>query len=180
MRGIKITSQQSDDAFLKGLWIVVLHAKRIPPHVGLLFNGVYFSLNLKGVEKNIDLPILLRTIDLQSIKSVFFKIKKHPVFSVEYLKEVFENDLSAYQKVTNESTCFKPVKLFFEEHYLFCSKPLNYLFELFPQLIDNEMVEKTVALHLSKEIENNLFTFNTYNKDDISDKLAKINSIHYD
>jgi hypothetical protein len=180
MTRIKINSQIIDASLNKSLWIVVLHACRIPPHVGLLFNGNYFSLNLKGVEKNIDLSVLIRTIELQNIKSVFFKVKKHPVFSVDYLKEVFENDLSNYQKVTTDNTCFKPVKLFFEEHYLFCSQPINFLFELFSPLITNEMIEKTIALNLKEEIFEGNFTFNTYNAKDINDKLASIKSTHHD
>jgi hypothetical protein len=180
MTRIKINSQIIDASLNKSLWIVVLHACRIPPHVGLLFNENYFSLNLKGVEKNIDLSVLLRTIELQNIKSVFFKVKKHPVFSVDYLKEVFENDLSNYQKVTTDNTCFKPVKLFFEEHYLFCSQPINFLFELFSPLITNEMIEKTIALNLKEEIVEGNFTFNTYNAKDINDKLASIKSTHHD
>lgn len=180
MTRIKINSQIIDASLNKSLWIVVLHACRIPPHVGLLFNGNYFSLNLKGVEKNIDLSVLLRTIELQNIKSVFFKVKKHPVFSVDYLKEVFENDLSNYQKVTTDNTCFKPVKLFFEEHYLFCSQPINFLFELFSPLITNEMIEKTIALNLNEEIIEGNFTFNNYNAKDINDKLASIKSTHHD
>ncbi len=180
MTRIKINSQIIDASLNKSLWIVVLHASRIPPHVGLLFNGNYFSLNLKGVEKNIDLSVLLRTIELQNIKSVFFKVKKHPVFSVDYLKEVFENDLSNYQKVTTDNTCFKPVKLFFEEHYLFCSQPINFLFELFSPLITNEMIEKTIALNLKEQIVEGNFTFNNYNAKDINDKLASIKSTHHD
>jgi hypothetical protein len=177
---IKITNQIIDTSLNKGFWIVILHAHRIPPHVGLLFNGTYFSLNLKGIEKNIELAVLLRTIELQNIKSIFIKVKKHPVFSVEYLKEVFENDLSNYQKVTTETTCFKPVKLFFEEHYLFCSQPINFLFELFSPLIVNEMIEKTIALNLKEDIIDDNFTFNTYNAEDIKDKLASIKSIQHD
>jgi len=180
MSRIKITNQTIDNSLNKGLWIIVLHTRRIPPHIGLLFNGYYFSLNLKGIEKNIELSVLHRTIEVQNIKSIFFKVKKHPVFSVEYLKEVFENDLSSYQKVTTETTCFKPVKLFFEEHYLFCSQPVNFLFELFSPLIENEMIEKTIALNLKEEIIDDNFTFNTYNAEDIKDKLASIKFTHHD
>ena len=180
MHAIKINSNQVDTSLSKGLWIVVLHASRIPPHVGLLFNGSYFSLNLKGVEINIEHAVLLRTIELQSIKSVFIKVKKHPVLSVEYLKEVFENDLSSYQKVTTETTCFKPVKLFFQEHYLFYSHPINFLFELFSPLLKNEMIEKTIAINLKEEVIEDTFTFNNYTAEDIKDKLASIKAIQHD
>ncbi len=180
MHPLKINKQLIDSSLNKGLWIVVLHAIRIPPHVGLLFNGTYFSLNLKGIEKNIELAVLLRTIELQSIKSIFIKVKKHPVFSVDYLKEVFDNDLSSYQKVTTDNTCFKPVKLFFEEHYLFCSQPIQFLFELFSPLRSNEMIEKTIALNLKEEIIDDNFTFNTYTSEDIKNKLARIKLIYHD
>jgi hypothetical protein len=180
MSTIKINSNKIDQSLSKGLWIVVLHTCRIPPHVGLLFNGLYFSLNLKGVEKNIEFKVLQKTIELQNIKSIFLKVKKHPVFSVDHLKEVFEFDLSNYKKVTTENTCFKPVKLFFEEHYLFSSYPINYLFELFSPLIKNEMIEKTIALNLNSEIIKDTFTFSTYTYEDIKDKFASIKPIHHD
>jgi len=171
---LKIYQQTTDNSLNKGLWIVVLHATRIPPHVGLLFDGMYFSFNLKGLELNVSLSVLLRTIELQNIKTLFIKIRNHPVFSIHYLREVFENELKNYTKLTAQNTCFKPVKLFFEENFLFCSCSMNYLFELFPALDENNMIENTIGLHLNGHIHDSNFYLKEYSIDQIKSKLSAL------
>ena len=58
----------NQELILKDTWLVILHASRTPPHIGLLVNGNYNSLTIKGHELNIDLKILLKTIQHKKIK----------------------------------------------------------------------------------------------------------------
>jgi hypothetical protein len=46
----------------KNAWLVLLHAKRVPPHVGLMVDGVYNSLTIKGHELDVTFDALLKTI----------------------------------------------------------------------------------------------------------------------
>lgn len=103
---------------LRHAWLVLLHARRVPPHVGLMINGNYNSLTVKGVETNITLEVLLKTIQQKKIESVFLKIVEHPVFSLNYQLETFQELLKNYSAVKQfENTCLSPVKEFFQEFY---------------------------------------------------------------
>jgi hypothetical protein len=152
----------------KGCWIVILHAWRIPPHIGLLFNGLYCSLNLKGRESDIGIGVLLRKIRSQGIEAIFVKLMPHPVFSVDFLHEHFKLELSNYEKVTTHTTCFAPVRSFMQENYLLKFDSLEYLYELFPVLYRERMISRAFGIHLDQAV---IFQFEPYTANDIADKL---------
>lgn len=174
---IKITQTPDFSELKKGLWITIINATRIPPHIGLLFNGCYFSLNIKGVEKNVDMQVLIRKIEMKQIKSVFVKIKKHPVFSVDFLKESFETELMKYSCVSSETTCFKPVRTFFCENYMLQNYEMKFLYDLFPALYENNMIDKTFTMNMDESISNGFFVFKKYSEKDIDDKLNQIKQL---
>lgn len=62
-------------ALNKDSLLVILHANRIPPHIGLLINGNYNSLTIKGHELNVNIEALLKTISQKKIESVFIELK---------------------------------------------------------------------------------------------------------
>jgi hypothetical protein len=152
----------------KGCWIVLLHATRIPPHIGLLFNGHYCSLNLKGRETDIGIQVLLRTIRSQEIAAIFVKLMPHPVFSVDFLHEHFKLELEGYEKVTAGTTCFAPVRSFMQENYLLKFDDLEYLYELFPVLYREQMISQAFGINLEQTM---TFQFEPYTAQDIADKL---------
>ena len=56
----------------KDSWLVILHANRIPPHIGLLINGNYNSLTIKGHELNVSIEALLKTISQKKNRECFY------------------------------------------------------------------------------------------------------------
>lgn len=102
----------------KGTWLVLLHASRIPPHIGLMINGNYNSLTIKERELNVKLEALLKIISQKKIETLFVKIIKHQVFSEEFQLLTFQEQPKQFTVVKeNEATCLSPIKLFFEEFY---------------------------------------------------------------
>lgn len=99
-------------------WLVLLHAHRIPPHVGFMINGNYNSLTVKGMELNVSFESLFKMIQQKRIETAFIRIVEHPVFSLDYQQEVFADLLNKYQVVKQfEATCLTPIKDFFQEFY---------------------------------------------------------------
>jgi hypothetical protein len=89
----------------KGTWLVILHASRIPPHVGLMINGNYNSLTIKERELNVSSEVLLKTISQKKIEALFLKIVKHPVFSSDHQLNIFQEQLNQFTSVKqNEAT----------------------------------------------------------------------------
>lgn len=156
------------------MWIVIINAARIPPHIGLLFNGLYSSLNIKGVEKDIDVAVLLRTIEMQSKKAVFIKLNNHPVFSIDFLREHFLHELEKYERVSTENTCFKPVRSFFQENYVLWNNNLDFLYQLFPALYANNMIDYAMGINIANDTVDDVFVLKAYSNKEIEDKLNEI------
>ncbi|MCW3101906.1 MAG: hypothetical protein JWO09_346 [Bacteroidetes bacterium] len=148
---LNISKAFQEDELLKGLHLVVLHASRIPPHIGLIAGKSYHSLTIKGHETDHSIEALLKNIRMRKIPSLFIKIKPHPTFSEDFLKEHFIQDVQQFPKVSvGGATCLSPVKLFFEKTYGVPVDDVNYLFELLPVLEQNNMIEQASALNIKE------------------------------
>lgn len=155
-------------------WIVVLHASRIPPHIGILINGSYNSLTIKGHETDIDLAVLLKTIQQKKIETVFIKLKKHPVFSLDYQKEICQLQIRQFTQVKpNEASCLSPVKLFLTEFYAIQLIETELLFELVKRLKQNDYIDKVLSLNIENQINSKEFYFPLYTYSELQDVILK-------
>ena len=61
----------NEKELLQGVWICLIHAKRTPPHIGICINGQYHSLNIKGIELNVPIQNILKSIQIKKIECFF-------------------------------------------------------------------------------------------------------------
>lgn len=147
-----INKEFSDDDLLKGIYIAVIHATRIPPHIGLITDGKYHSLSIKGQDINTPVTALIKNTIQRKIPSLFIKIRSHTTFSNTYLKEHFITNVQHFPKVDiGVATCLSPLKLFFDEVYNISMTDINYLFELIPRLYSEELIENSSSLFIGEE-----------------------------
>ena len=142
----------NEEELLNGVYIVVLHATRIPPHIGMIIDKRYHSLTIKGQDCNTPLKALIKNIEQRKIPSLFIKIKSHSTFSNAYLKEHFILNIQQFPRVDkNIATCLSPIKLFFAEAYDVGMNEVHFLFELLPKLKEAALVEHSSALFVNEE-----------------------------
>ncbi|HET8962749.1 MAG TPA: hypothetical protein VFM99_02545 [Chitinophagales bacterium] len=158
-----------DEAELfNGVYIVVLHACRIPPHVGIIADKHYHSLTIKGQDYNVPIQALIRNIDQRKISSLFIKIKPHTTFSYSYLREHFILNVQQFPRVDrNTATCLSPIKLFFEEIYDVSMKDVHFLFELLPRLEAEKLIEHYSALFVDEQA----YQLPVYTQDQLDDEI---------
>ena len=146
---IKIDKQFEESDLSKGLYIAVIHATRIPPHIGMIADKSYHSLSIKGQDINTPIKALIKNSNIRKIPSLLIKIKSHPTFSDIYLREHFITNVQQFERVdVGVATCLSPIKLFFEEVYSISMKDVNYLYELLPVLESEGLIESISSLHL--------------------------------
>ena len=156
---LNINKPFSEEDLQKGLYIAVIHATRIPPHIGIIADKHYNSLTIKGQTINTSVTALIKNSVIRKIPSLFIKIKPHPTFSELYLKEHFITNVQQFQRVdTGVATCLSPIKLFFEEVYDVSMNDVNYLYELLPKLHAEGLIEHTTALHLDENYQLPVYT----------------------
>ena len=147
-----INKKFREKELLKGLYIAIIHATRIPPHIGIIVDKQYHSLSIKGQNINTSVSALLKNSTIRKIPTLFIKIKPHATFSEMYLNEHFITNVQQFQRVdTDIATCLSPIKLFFEEVYDVPMKQVNYLYELLPALQKEGLVEHTTSLFIDEE-----------------------------
>jgi hypothetical protein len=142
----------NEEDLKKGLFIAVIHATRIPPHIGIIADKKYHSLSVKGQDIDVPVETFTRTTQLRKIPSLFIKIKPHNTFSDAYLREHFITNIQQFKRVdVGIATCLSPIKLFFEEVYDVPVKNVSYLYELLPLLESQGLTEHISALYIDPE-----------------------------
>lgn len=153
---------------------MLLHASRIPPHIGLMVNGNYNSLTIKERELNVKLEALLKIISQKKIEALFIKIIKHPVFSEEYQLLTFHEQLNQFTVVKeNEATCLSPIKLFFEEFYAIKNDKNLLFFDFLEKLNDNDYISDIIGVNIKNVSADLVFTFETYTNDMLQELIKQ-------
>lgn len=164
----------------KGTWLVILHASRIPPHIGLAIDGNYNSLTIKGHELNVSIEVLLKTIQQKKIEALFIQLKKHPVFSSEYQKEISQLYIQQFTQVKpNEASCLSPVKLFLQEFYAVSLVENELLFELMERLKQNQYITAIVEFNLQDKINGDEFSLPVYSHQQLQDVIKQERNAYY-
>jgi hypothetical protein len=161
----------SIDNLSKGLYIAVLHATRVPPHIGLIVGGKYHSLSIKGQDINTSVAALIKNTNQRKIPTLFIKIKSHNTFSEPYLNEHFITNIQQFKRVDIDvATCLSPIKLFFEEIYNIQMNDIHFLFELIPKLYSEELIENTSSLF----VDETKYELPVYNNSQINEGIEAV------
>ncbi|HEV7232331.1 MAG TPA: hypothetical protein VGO45_13435 [Bacteroidia bacterium] len=135
----------------KGIFLVILHASRIPPHIGMLFNGAYHSLNVKGRDIAVPLEALLKNITLRKLPALFVEVKTDSQ-NQGLMSEAFISQVQRFNRVdVGVATCLSPIRLFFEERLHLNVSDIHYLWQLIPLLQEKEIIGKAYGFFLQTD-----------------------------
>ncbi len=177
---ICVKNELSPADIKKGNWLVIMYAKRIPPHIGIFINGKYSSLTIKGHEINIDSNVILKIIQQKKTETLFVKLINHPVFSYDFQREVFHQYLMQFPYVEhNVATCLSPIKLYLQEFYALQLIENELLFELIERLKQNNYIENIYSLNLPETITEKYFQFNIYTNEQLQNEIKLIRITNY-
>lgn len=178
---LTVSGKFNEHELSKHTWLVILHASRTPPHIGVMIDGNYNSLTIKGHELNVNAEVLLKTIRQKKIETLFIHLKKHPVFSQEFQKEICQHFIKQFNQVkTNEATCLAPVKLFLQEFYALCLVEKELLFELTERLKQNNYISGTVGLNINDDqLEQDQFSLPMYTNEELQKVIQTERNNYY-
>ncbi|MFN3916772.1 MAG: hypothetical protein ACK4K0_03420 [Flavobacteriales bacterium] len=125
-----------------GLYLVILHAGRIPPHLGLLHQGLYYSSAAHKSYVAEPSAVLLKTIHLKSIPTLLVRLEVE--ISANEMKEIF---LCQGMLKTGE-TCLNPIRKVLK------ANEVNFVFELLDRLQKRESLKGFYGLNLATNADN--------------------------
>lgn len=161
---IPITSEITLEKLQKGLYLFVFRATRIPPHIGVITNGMLYDITSVG--PNVDLPVtdFYNTILKRNVEVVFVELKQ-PLN--KDLNSVITKKVREYRKVAPSISCLNPIKDFINEIYDIEVNKARFIFELLPMLFEKNFIKGVSQLNLSDKITNNVFELTKYTEKDI-------------
>jgi len=89
----------------QGIHLWVIHAEKIPPHIGLSIDNYYFSLKANGRDDAIQVNSILQIISKKEIGTLLIKLKSNT--TLNQMKAEFDKFESAQDL---NSTCLVPIK----------------------------------------------------------------------
>lgn len=158
----------NEGLLLNDVYLVVLYATRIPPHLAISVNGKLFTLTVKGATINGELKALLKLIRQRNIDSIFIKLSVPAIFTLTQLHDEIKKYMLAYPRVdVGIATCLSPIKDFCSEIYETEIKNVNYVFDLLPKLYERGVITTCYHLNLDRYLVGNSFHLSKYNMNDI-------------
>ena len=153
---------------LNDVYLVILYATRVPPHLAVSINGKLFTLTVKGATVDGELKALLKLIQQRNIDSIFIKLSVPPVFTMEELRKEIKKYTLAYPRVDiGIATCLSPIKDFCFEIYDTEVQRVNYVFDLLPKLYEKNIITSCYHLNLDRYLSGDSFHLAKYTMNEI-------------
>ena len=134
---------------MNDVYLVLLYATRIPPHLLISINGKIFTLNISGPSVDGELPALLKLIRKKNIETVFIRLALPPLFTLDQLSKEIRSCTLAYPRVDiGIATCLTPIKDFCHTVYDTESKNVNLIFDLLPKLQEKNAMKDCYQMNL--------------------------------
>ena len=158
-----------------GVYLVIFHVNRVPPHIGMFACGRYYSLTATESQVGVNIDSIWRTITSKEIETLFVQINSSPS------KEVLDSIYSSYKNASaHQFTCLRPIKDFFHIHHGMSMDNVQFIFNLIPALRSASLIEKTYHLNLKFPSYENFFELLQYDMVDVYQRIEELQneSIH--
>lgn len=122
------------------LW--VLHADKIPPHIGVSVNGLFYSLKANGKDEGVAIEGLVEIVNRRKISTLCFELNS--TFDESTLSEEFRK----FDKtIPNQVTCLRPIKNSLKHD------SATKLVDLLQMLEENEEIGLVMGIHIKEDFE---------------------------
>jgi hypothetical protein len=163
---------------MNDVFLVVLYASRIPPHLAVSVNGKLFTLTVKGANVDGELSALLRLIRKRNIESLFIKLSVPAFFTFPELHKEIRKYTLAYPRVdVGIATCLSPIKDFCANVFDTDLKNVNFVFDLLPKLYEQKIISYCYQMNLGHLLKGNSFLLNKYTMNDIYEGIRSASAI---
>ena len=147
----------------RGTFLCLFGTDKIPPHLGLIVNGKYYSTSAKGSRLGENVKLILRRVNQSSIPTLFIKLDVSE--DIQKLVVAFEN----YPKLKENQTCLLPLKDYINSIGEDVTS-INFVFELIPILHNRNLISDSFSLYMSASS----FELKVYSKEDIVNRIVKL------
>jgi hypothetical protein len=140
-------------------YLYVFHADKIPPHIGVVANGLFYSVKANSIDLDLSISKINSLIERKKICTLIFEINRTPQTSI---KQLF-NDIDG--KINTGETCLTPIS---NAYYI--NGKHTKIGELLSDLDTDRNVVKTYGAFLPK----NFKGIHNYSSREINERINKL------
>lgn len=148
--------------FDEGIFLWVIHADKIPPHLGISKGKTFYSLKANGKDDGLSVDKVLPILNRKDIATVFYEIRSDRTL-VDFQKAFDQFETTVPGKIT----CLEPLKLIFNV------PEATWLKELLFDLEHKEYILRAFGWQLPADFER----IPDYNPKDIHRRLEQLNNV---
>ncbi|MDT8413551.1 MAG: hypothetical protein RQ875_13885 [Vicingaceae bacterium] len=174
---IIVNKKLPDTGINDKFFLFLFRATRIPPHIGLIFKNKVYDITLVGPNLGTDAAAFITTVKKKYTKTLFLELN-NPYFSATEIEDILLEAMKKYNNVTEENSCLSPIKTAFHLLFDIQMENVNYIFDLIPLLHQNNIIQQTFHLNLDRNLKENTFYLQTYNKTDIQHSIIALNKVN--
>lgn len=161
---IKNPVQLESDQLEKGLFIWIFHANKIPPHIGISIDGLFYSLKVTNKDIEVDYKRVIEIINQKKIQAVFVEINNSNSNINENIHQIF----SKIDIINNcNSSCLEPLVQVLVET---SSLEIERLSQLLVNLQNQDRIQAYFQLNLDPDFEGIQF----YTKEKIQQRIEEL------
>jgi len=168
---IKIAATIDEKQLRKGTFLFIYRATRIPPHIGVITNGLLYDITSVGPNIELSVADFYKTAVKRKTEVLFVELD----LPSEDTNRIISEKVKQHWKVTATKSCLAPVKEFLEEVCSVDLQKATFLFDLLPVLEKAKLVNGVYELNLQKKINNDVFELIKYSQQDIEACINALN-----
>tara|TARA_B110000285_G_scaffold119772_1_gene135517 strand:- start:15 stop:533 length:519 start_codon:yes stop_codon:yes gene_type:complete len=147
----------------RGTFLCLFGTDKIPPHLGLVVDGKYYSTSAKGSRLGENVELILRRVNQSAIPTLFIKLIIAE--DIQKLITAFES----YPKLKEDQTCLLPIKDYINSIGEDVTSA-KFVFELIPILHNRKLILDSFSLYMKASS----FELKVYSKEDIVNRIVKL------
>lgn len=176
MSDFKILNLQSlvEEQLYEGVYLLILNARTVPPHLSLTVSGKVYGISTKGPTFDKDVDVYLNHIKKQNVESVFVKLKLPSVYSDVQMLDAVRQVVKAYPRVDiGAATCLSPIKDFMSSAYQTEVHDVHLIFDLLPKLQSQGVIEGYYQMNLDDAMAKGELLMKRYTVFEVNEAIHK-------
>ncbi len=156
----------------QGVFVVLLDALKVPPHLLLIVSGKFFSISTLGASLDEDVDKYINFIQRKKTPAVFVKLCMPEIFTHEDLLKKVRKITQSYPKVdVGIATCLSPLRDFCSEVYSTDKSKISLIFDLLDSLKNQNVIEAYFQMNLEQELQNGTLSLDKYSVFEVNEAI---------
>ncbi len=161
-----------------GTWIIVYQARRVPPHLLMVCDGLCFSLNITGAIPADPLEKLLALIERKQIATAFVEIQLPQTTNSTGVGEALHRVLQNYPRVeANRYSCLHPIRDVLAEIFGVEFMGAKFIFEVFPMLQERGVLGRVEVMNMAEELREGHYAPPVYGAEEVAEETRRATAL---